>query len=548
MIDDGKNKGSGEFDDDAFDEDFVDTEFDEAGFDEDAGYDDLPEGDADYEGDDFEVEDWGDAEEEQTSGKKGKKANKQKSGGGGGLSFNAMVIIGAVLLGGAVLVFNVMRETGKAEMAQGSIFRSILNIGGIMDGTLFGDKEEETAVATPEGTPTDTQGFLNDPSQQIPAADQNGNPPQPSPIAPTDGIAAVGEPLTPMPTPSAEAPRGPDDVPPAVDPATQVVDAVPAPPENTDNVAAVTVPEPVTTETAEAPQSAEDILKKAMAEREQKLQEEKPAEAAVNAVEEKVADAKEKIEETAAEVKEEVKEAVAPIAEKVEEQKAEEAAPETPSIIDTVMPPAQAPAAPVVAVVPEETKQEITANKEAVSAVESKLDTLLKRMDQIETDLGAVRDNKTATNTQELEKTVAALREEIAQIKARPVETKSAPREEAVASNDMPDAVAEPAPAPKPAAKKKKKTAKPRTAEDGVYSPNQTASVPAKTASPVAAPSGRWELRAAQPGRAWVSKPGTRDMQAVAVGDTLPGIGRINAITYMNGRWTVSGAQGSIQQ
>jgi len=57
-----------------------------------------------------------------------------------------------------------------------------------------------------------------------------------------------------------------------------------------------------------------------------------------------------------------------------------------------------------------------------------------------------------------------------------------------------------------------------------------------------------WELRAAQPGRAWVSKQGERDMQSVEVGQTLPNIGQIRAITYQNGLWTVVGTNGTISQ
>jgi intracellular multiplication protein IcmG len=55
-------------------------------------------------------------------------------------------------------------------------------------------------------------------------------------------------------------------------------------------------------------------------------------------------------------------------------------------------------------------------------------------------------------------------------------------------------------------------------------------------------------LRAAQPGRAWVSRPGERDMQSVEVGQSLTGIGRVTAILYQNGRWTVQGTSGQINQ
>ena len=57
-----------------------------------------------------------------------------------------------------------------------------------------------------------------------------------------------------------------------------------------------------------------------------------------------------------------------------------------------------------------------------------------------------------------------------------------------------------------------------------------------------------WELRAAQPGRAWVSKKGQKEMRPVVVGDKLPGLGRIQSITYQNQKWVVVGHEGQITQ
>ncbi len=58
----------------------------------------------------------------------------------------------------------------------------------------------------------------------------------------------------------------------------------------------------------------------------------------------------------------------------------------------------------------------------------------------------------------------------------------------------------------------------------------------------------QWELRAAQPGKAWVSQKGREDLQPVVVGDTLSGLGRITSISFNNNRWIVSGQNGSIKQ
>ncbi len=71
---------------------------------------------------------------------------------------------------------------------------------------------------------------------------------------------------------------------------------------------------------------------------------------------------------------------------------------------------------------------------------------------------------------------------------------------------------------------------------------------PAQRQASTAPVSGRWVLRAAQPGKAWVSRPGQRDMQSLVVGDTLSGIGRITDISFTNGRWVVQGTKGRINQ
>ncbi len=57
-----------------------------------------------------------------------------------------------------------------------------------------------------------------------------------------------------------------------------------------------------------------------------------------------------------------------------------------------------------------------------------------------------------------------------------------------------------------------------------------------------------WELKSAQPGRAWVSKKGQSSVQEVSVGDNLSGVGRVTSIAPMQGRWVVQGTSGSIKQ
>ena len=58
-----------------------------------------------------------------------------------------------------------------------------------------------------------------------------------------------------------------------------------------------------------------------------------------------------------------------------------------------------------------------------------------------------------------------------------------------------------------------------------------------------------WELRAAQPGKAWISRKGQKtSMKPIVVGDRLEGLGRVTNIAYVNGKWVVTGTSGTIRQ
>ncbi|MCI5060378.1 MAG: hypothetical protein MRY79_04820 [Alphaproteobacteria bacterium] len=62
------------------------------------------------------------------------------------------------------------------------------------------------------------------------------------------------------------------------------------------------------------------------------------------------------------------------------------------------------------------------------------------------------------------------------------------------------------------------------------------------------APAGKWELRAAMPGKAWVAKKGQRILTPVIVGDTIEGMGRVRSIDLVSGRWVVKTSKGQIRQ
>lgn len=464
-----KNGTPDDFSDDFDVEDFSESDFDEAAFD-DSEVSDLPD-------DEFADEDFADDEWQEGD------ANNNKlltSGEKKGLSFNTMVMIGAFVLGAGVLGLNVMsksKQQGTGE--EGGVFQSMLDISGVMDGDLFGAKEVEK---TPEELAaqeqqTQNEGFLNNPDAVIPP-DTSANPPQPTPIAPPDEAATDNQPLTPMP--ESATPRGPED----------------GAPESNVAIAEVPIDTPPAEQAATTGPSAEDILKQAMANREQKAAQEAPA---------------------------------LPVETPAEETANVEDAPPENLPAETEEPAEPADTAPVTETAMTDASAPVVQNTEALEELDGRLEDVLKRMEQIETDLGSVKDSKQA-DTQNLQETIESLKAEIAELKNRPAPVAA----RSVKAADEPEAEeAEEEPAPvKKAPPKKVVRAKP--------APAQAAT------SPVS--SGRWELRAAQPGRAWVSKPGERDMQSVEVGQTISGIGRVTAILYQNGRWTVQGTQGRIDQ
>jgi hypothetical protein len=210
-----------------------------------------------------------------------------------------------------------------------------------------------------------------------------------------------------------------------------------------------------------------------------------------------------------------------------------ESKPEEPSVPEkeeAPSPVAEAEPAPVVSSVAPEV---VAKNAKALEALDGRLEDVLQRMGQIESELGNVKSSK-ETDTKQLEETIEALKAEIAELKNRPAPevrdekpaiSKQAAKEEAEPAEEPVEEAEPPKPAPK-------KVQKPRPAPKAATASTNT----------------RWELRAAQPGRAWVSRPGERDMQSVEVGQALGGIGQVTAILYQNGRWTVQGTQGQINQ
>lgn len=85
-------------------------------------------------------------------------------------------------------------------------------------------------------------------------------------------------------------------------------------------------------------------------------------------------------------------------------------------------------------------------------------------------------------------------------------------------------------PAPKPKPKAERQPAKPKPVET------------------VKKPASAWELRSASDGVAWVSRPADNQLFRIAVGDQVPGLGRITAIRQQGEAWVVVGTEGQIRE
>lgn len=487
MVSNPYDDGTNGPEDDNFDDlEFVEDDFSHEGYEEGA-YDLEGDGDAAYADGDFGEEEW---DEDIHDDAADQQHLYQSAGLKKGLSFNAIVIIGAVVVGGAVMLMTVKNKSSEVSAGNQNFFQSMLNIGGVMDGMLLGDKEKvQDADAHADGAASG--GFLNDPSLFSSGADSS--PPQPTPMAPQEDDADY--PLTAMPDGYYDTPRGPDE---------QAQQADSAKDQAQDTQTAV-------------PLSAEDLLKQALANREKKqLQTAVP-----------------KQEEPADPVVTDVRPAPLQQPEPVEQVSAIPA-PAVPaaSIGTTTSTPVNVP-------VPDTRATEaLTQNTQAMEALGSRMEKFVDRIDSLERNIKSIQASG-KEDYNKLEKTITALQTEVQKLKDRPAAVASAPSPARSSTAAAPATKAE---KPKAQTQAPPKTATPvKKAAPAVPPARQQAAATAQQA-------GNWELRAAQPGRAWVSRSGSRDMQSVEVGQTLPGIGRITAISYQAGRWIVAGTQGQIRQ
>lgn len=501
-IDRPGNGDKNDFEDDVFDaeSDFAEDNFEDEAFDE-AAYDAELEANAgEYAEEDFDDPSWeegtGQSEEapERTKKKKFAAQGARKF-----LNFNSIVIIAAVIVGGAVMLFTIRNESAELS-GQQNIFQSMLNIAGVMDRTLFGEEGQTENAAGDQQQAVDA-GFLNDPAAlDAPVAATDQNPPQPIPLAPEEGNspALADSPVTPLPSDmaSAEIPRGPEEGLPEDAPAVEAAPEI---------------------------NPAEALLKQAMQSREDKKGASAPS-----------------AESPPLPISKEI-----PAPQNEPSGDAVTVAETQP--VPAPAPPLAAPSSNMSSSGPDpETRALIEENTKAMGKIAATLTQISSRVEKIETDVGSVKQRQ-EEDIKSVRDSIDQLRENVTALKNRPVATapsiaseKKKPEIQAPEKTASDQISAAPQ-SPKQATATVKKEAPPKKARVDREKARPAQAPPKKTA-------GRWELRAAQPGRAWISRAGQRDMQSVQIGQDVSGLGRITAISYQNGRWSVVGTSGRIDQ
>lgn len=164
-------------------------------------------------------------------------------------------------------------------------------------------------------------------------------------------------------------------------------------------------------------------------------------------------------------------------------------------------------------------------NTAEVTALQEKLDAALARIKTLEADAQTVKANAQAdadAKVRELEAKIARLETGLAQ------KSQSAPAVAAGSDQAQPAAVLS-----SPATTQGSADAQPRRS--------------AAASSTVVRTS--WELRSAQPGKAMIARKGqANDLRSVSVGDTVPGLGKIQAIEQGTSGWVVRGTLGRVTQ
>lgn len=156
-----------------------------------------------------------------------------------------------------------------------------------------------------------------------------------------------------------------------------------------------------------------------------------------------------------------------------------------------------------------------TISDETATVLEQRLNLIASRIDDLEQQIADLKASNSGNNSADMNEKIENLSQQVDKIKTTASTDQVAPKKQEQESSDV------------------KKT-----------SPSN----PAPTEKKKAAPAPTWELRAAQPGKAWVAMKGQNNLKPIVVGDKLPGIGTVNTIVFRDGKWTVFGTAGSIRQ
>ena len=217
--------------------------------------------------------------------------------------------------------------------------------------------------------------------------------------------------------------------------------------------------------------------------------------------------------------------------------KPEDSATRMPSAQDMMLKTSTTPVAPDVTPAPAPTPS----GNADTAALNMKMDTILSRLTSIEGEVSALKQKPdVSADIAELKSAIATLEEKKASAPSAKTQSSDSPAraKKAVAAEEPAPVLPEEKPAPQILG-----------APDSGPEINPVAEPVAKksSAKPVKV-STSWVLKGAQPDQATVAKAGESDSRTVRVGDTLPGIGRITAVEYKDGRWAVIGTQGRINQ
>lgn len=153
----------------------------------------------------------------------------------------------------------------------------------------------------------------------------------------------------------------------------------------------------------------------------------------------------------------------------------------------------------------------VTEYEEKINILEDNLNNKDNAISQLNAEIEALKEQLSAS-----ERALKETQNSLTAIKNKPEPITDSP------ANDPPKVVAKKPSSPAPASK------------------------PTPASQPEIQP--KWELRAAQPGRAYIGITGSKNTQVIETGDTLQGIGRIESIALENGIWVVKGSNGTIKQ